>query len=343
MDRTGYVYDPVYLRHDTGEHVEVAGRLEAIISRLEESGLAEHLVPVTPRLATLEELELVHDGKYIRHIREVAERGGGWLDVDTVISVGSYEAALYAAGGLIEAVSAVMKREVSNAFALVRPPGHHALHDRAMGFCIFNNVAIAAKAAMNTFKLDKIAIIDFDVHHGNGTQDSFYREPRVLYTSTHQYPYYPGTGGINETGEGLGRGYTINIPLPAGCGDAEYRQVYKQIIIPAVRRFAPQLILVSAGYDTHRNDPLAMIELSPDGFTWVVAAIKDLADELCGGKLVLTLEGGYNLEAQATAVEATFRVLMGENVVGSPEPPQLQHSAPDITPVIEGVKAVHGL
>jgi len=268
--RIGYIYDPIYLQHDTGQHVENAGRLEAIISHLEQTGLTQRLVSIKPSAASLEELALVHDERHISRIRDVAQRGGGWLDPDTVMSADSYEAAIYAAGGAITATKAVITGDVASAFALVRPPGHHATPRQAMGFCLFNNVAIATKYALTKHNLERIAIIDFDVHHGNGTQETFYDDPQVLYISTHEYPFYPGTGDANEIGSGLAKGTTVNIPLPAGCGDDEYLVVFEQIVSPAVRRFKPQIIMVSAGYDPHWADPLAMMQVSTIGFAQMI-------------------------------------------------------------------------
>ena len=225
--KVAFVYDSVYLKHDTGQHVENANRLEAIISHLEQSQLKQQLIPIKPRAASIEELSLVHHEQYISHLQEVARKGGGWLDADTIMSPDSYEAAVYAAGGVIRATEVVMGGEVDSAFALVRPPGHHATSQRAMGFCLFNNIAIAAKYALEKHKLERIAIIDFDVHHGNGTQEAFYDNPQVLYISTHQYPFYPGTGSVEESGSGGARGTTVNIPLKVGCGDAEYLLVFE--------------------------------------------------------------------------------------------------------------------
>ena len=339
----GYVYDPIYLKHDTGQHVEVAARLEAITSHLEQTGLIKQLTPLKPRPATVAEIALVHTQGYIKEIEETAQRGGGWLDPDTVMSAGSYEAALYAAGGLIRAVESVMEGEVDSAFALVRPPGHHATPRRAMGFCLFNNIAIAAHYALAEYKLERILIIDFDVHHGNGTQDAFYDNPQVTYISTHEYPFYPGTGSIEETGSGAARGASINIPLPAGCGDAEYQKVFGQIIAPAARRFNPQLILVSAGYDAHRADPLAMMEVTVNGFIQIAETIKSLADELCGGRLALTLEGGYNLDALAASVKATFDVLLGNSASDPTEKPPPSSRTADIDRLIGMLKELHKL
>jgi len=338
----GYVYDPVYLKHDTGQHVEVAARLEAIIAHLEKTGLKEQLALIKPRPATIDEIALVHQRDYIREVENTALSGGGWLDPDTVMSSSSYEAAIYAAGGLIRAVEAVMGGEVGSAFGLVRPPGHHATSRQGMGFCLFNNIAIATRYALEKYNLERILIVDFDVHHGNGTQDTFYDEPRVMYISTHQYPFYPGTGSVEETGSGAAKGTNVNIPLPSGCGDEEYLEVYEQVIVPLARRFSPQLILVSAGYDPHWADPLASMEVSTSGFERMAGIIKSLADEHCGGRVVLTLEGGYNLDALAASVKATFDALLG-NRTSDPLGGLPRHIRVNIERLLGKVKEIHKL
>ena len=340
---TGYGYHPIYLEHDTGQHVEVAARLEAVISHLEETGLKSKLTLIEPRPATVDEIAFVHQRQYIKEIEETAAKGGGWLDPDTVMSVDSYQAALYAAGGVIRATEVVMGGEVSSAFALVRPPGHHATSGQAMGFCLFNNIAIAARYALAKYKLERVLIIDFDVHHGNGTQAAFYDSPRVMYISTHEYPFSPGTGDINETGSGGWRGTNLNVPLPTGCGDAEYLNVFEQIVVPAARRFNPKLVLVSTGYDGHRADPLAMMNLSVDGFASMAGVIKGLADELCGGRLALTLEGGYNLEALAASVKATFDILLGNAGGDLSGAPPRRSEPPNIESLIAEIKQIHKL
>jgi len=344
MTKVGLVYDPIYLKHDTGGHVENARRLKAIMAQLEQTGLKAKLTEIKPRPATTKELCLVHEEQHVFHIQDIAERGGGWLDGDTVMSADSYQAATYAAGGAIRATEAVMDSEVNHAFALVRPQGHHATPWRAMGFCLFNNLAIATKYALAKYRLGRILIIDFDVPHGNGTQEIFYEEPRVLYISTHQFPLFPGTGYIDEIGHGPAKGTTLNIPLPYGCGDQEYELVFTQIIIPAARRFQPQLILVSAGYDPHWADELALMQVSVTGFAGMVKIIKGLADELCSGKVVFCLEGGYNLDALAASVKATFDVLRGETSLEDRlgQPPQ-PLPAPDIAPLIKRIKEIHAL
>ncbi len=342
--KVGFVYDPIYLKHDTGQHIENASRLEAIISHLEQTQLIRQLVLIKPRAASVEELSLVHHKQHISHIQEVSQKGGDWLDLDTVMSADSYKVALYAAGGAIRATEAVIQGEVDSAFALVRPPGHHATATQAMGFCLFNNVAIAAKYALDKYNLQRTAIIDFDVHHGNGTQEIFYSNSQVLYVSAHQFPHYPGTGRVEETGKGEAQGTTVNIPLPGGCGDSEYLSVFEQIITPAVRRFRPQLILVSAGYDSHWADGLAMMQLTTTGFAQMVTIIKGLADELCGGRLVFALEGGYHLQALAYSIKATFDVLLGNANIEDPlgkSPHRL--AACNITPLIAAIKEMHNL
>jgi len=344
MNKVGYVFDPIYLQHDTGYHVENASRLTSTMNYLEKTGLLSELVSVKARAATVSEIAAVHERGYISYVEYVCHKGGAWLDADTVVSGKTYGAALYAAGGVLTAVDAVVKGELDSAFALVRPPGHHATFDQSMGFCIFNNIAVAAKYALAEYKFERIAIIDFDVHHGNGTQEAFYSDPRVLYVSTHQFPHYPGTGRVEDTGTGEGKGTTLNIPMPVGCGDAQFNEVFNQLITPAVSRYHPQVILVSAGYDPHWADELAQMQMTTTGFAGTVKMIKQLADELCGGKLVFTLEGGYNLEALSTSIKATFDVLLGkpaiEDVLG---PSKRNLPVPDISLLINQVKKVHKL
>jgi acetoin utilization deacetylase AcuC-like enzyme len=316
--KAGLVYDPIYLEHDTGDHVENSQRLVATMSYLKETGIKEKLTCLPPRPASLEELGMIHAPEYISYVKSKAESGGGWLDPDTVMSPKSYGAALYAAGGVLAAVEAVMKKEVDNAFALVRPPGHHAIRDRAMGFCIFNNVAIATKFALSKFNLSRVLIADFDVHHGNGTQDAFYADPKVLYFSTHQYPFYPGTGWMDETGVGEGKGTTVNFPMAAGWADEEYLRAFREVLAPIARRFQPQLILVSAGFDAHWADQLAMMQVSVTGFTQMAIILEELAAELCQGRLVFALEGGYHLQVAACSIKAIFDVLLGDSEISDP-------------------------
>jgi acetoin utilization deacetylase AcuC-like enzyme len=237
-----------------------------------------------------------------------------------------------------------MKGEVDSAFALVRPPGHHAIHDRAMGFCIFNNVAIAAKFALSKFNLSRVLIADFDVHHGNGTQDAFYADPEVLYFSTHQYPFYPGTGWMDETGTGGGEGTTVNFPMAAGWGDEECLRAFNEVLVPVARRFQPQLILVSAGFDAHWADQLAMMRVSVTGFAQMAMILKKLAAGLCQGRLVFTLEGGYNLRVVASSIKAVFDVLLGNSEIDDPMGKAPAARKPEgFDEHIEGIKRIHYL
>jgi acetoin utilization deacetylase AcuC-like enzyme len=340
----GLVYDPIYLEHDTGTHVENVQRLVVTTALLKESGVFDKLTPLPPRAASLEEILLVHSTHHVDRVEAASSRGGAWLDGDTYASPDSYKVALYAVGGVLRAVDAVMTGEVNRAFALVRPPGHHATPDQAMGFCLFNNIAIAARYALKHHNLERVLIADFDVHHGNGTEEVFYKDPAVLYFSTHQYPHYPGTGDIGDDGSGEGKGTTVNVPLPAYCGDGEYRRAYEEILVPVARRFQPQLILVSAGYDNHWADPLSMMQLTVEGFARIASIFKGLADELCGGRLLFSLEGGYHLEALSQSIKATIEVLLG--VPRGPDPlgvPRGSMTPHNVDYVFEHVAARHGL
>jgi len=304
---TGIVYHPIYLEHDTDGHPERKERLTAILERIKlEDLLVEY---ITPKPATIDQIATIHGRKYIDQVRAICEHGGGYLDIDTVLSRASYDAALTAAGGAIAAVDAV-RDGFSNAFALVRPPGHHAMPNRGMGFCIFNNVAIAAKHAQAK-GLTKILIVDSDVHHGNGTNAVFYSDRSVLYFSTHQFPHYPGTGRATEIGSDGAEGTKVNVPLPSGTGDEGYVMVFKEILKPIALEFKPDIILVSAGHDTHKDDPLGGMRMTSAGFGAIASVVKEIADDCCQGRIAATLEGGYNLAAQAEAVVAELRAFQG--------------------------------
>jgi acetoin utilization deacetylase AcuC-like enzyme len=251
---------------------------------------------------------------------------------------------LYAAGGLLQATEAVVSHKLDSAFALVRPPGHHATRTDAMGFCLFNNIAIAARHAEKKIHLSRVLIADFDVHHGNGTQEIFYDDPGVFYFSVHQYPLYPGTGRIAETGTGDGQGTTANVPLPPGCGDEPYLQVFQQILVPLAHRFRPELILVSAGYDAHWADSISYMQMTVSGFAQMVSLLKQLARDLCQGRLVLTLEGGYHLTALSHSVKATFEVLLGKTEFDDPlGKPASASRVPEIDVIVQEVRKVHNL
>jgi acetoin utilization deacetylase AcuC-like enzyme len=314
------------------------------MSHLKNEGTTDKLVSLNAQAASIDQVARVHSPSYISDIESFVKRGGGYLDGDTVASPSSYEAALYAAGGLIAAVDAVMSGDVTYSFALVRPPGHHAVRSAAMGFCIFNNIAVAARDAMAKHGIERVMIVDFDVHHGNGTQDAFYGDSNVLYFSTHQYPFYPGSGAVDETGSGDGEGYTVNVPMPGGCGDAEYVRAFEEVLIPVSERFKPQLILVSAGYDAHWADSIAGMQVSAPGYTKMATMLKKLADELCNGRLVFALEGGYSLEALAISVDATINVLLDSPKSGDASgKPRRIWSPPDTDELFRRIKSTHKL
>jgi len=265
---------------------------------------------VAPREATHEQLARVHDIHYIQRISELRERAVA-LDPDTYTSPESYEIALLSAGAAIDAVERVMSSSHVSALAMVRPPGHHAEPAHAMGFCLFNNVASAAAHARHALGAKRVAIVDYDVHHGNGTQHMFERDPSVLYISTHQYPYYPGTGAVDEIGTGPGEGFTVNLPLESGGTDADFEQVFDRVALPVLRQFAPDLILVSAGFDAHQRDPLATMRATEAGFAAMTMALRKVADDCCRGRLALVTEGGYDLKALDASLEAVVQTLAG--------------------------------
>jgi len=339
---TAYVYDPIYLEHNLPGHPENKERLVRIVELLESQRMLKKLTPVEATPVSMERLTRNHSQQYIDTVRQMAERGGGHLDLDTYMGPRSYEAALMASGGLVNAVEAVLDGKVNNAFALVRPPGHHALQSRGMGFCIFNNVAVAARYALEEKGLERVLIVDFDVHHGNGTQDAFYDESCVLYFSTHQYPYYPGTGHWREIGRGEGESYTANVPLPGGVGDEGYGRIFDELLYPLAERYRPQLILVSAGYDAHWADPLAAMQLSLTGYAHLARTLKTMADELCQGRIVFTLEGGYQLEVLAYAVLNTFHALLGEEKIEDPLGPAPRPER-DVSDLLDQLKGLHRL
>ncbi len=341
MPAAGYVYDPLYLEHEVPGHPESPARLRAIMSHLEGSGLLAAMPRVEARDAAIEDIRLVHSPALIERVRQAAADTSHWLDVDTYVVGRSYDAALRAAGGVLAAADAVLDGDIGSAFCLVRPPGHHATPDRAMGFCLFNNVAIAAAHARRG--LERVAIVDFDVHHGNGTQDAFYADGRVLYFSTHQHPFYPGTGYWTETGDGPGEGAIVNVPLPRGCGDDEYLRCYREVCAPALRRFRPQVLMVSAGFDAHFADPLAQMLVSARGYYEIASLLRELAGELCGGRIVYTLEGGYDHTALAWSVRACIDTLLGNPFSPDPLGAGPQIAGPDVEGVLAAVKRVHGL
>lgn len=307
---TGVVCDDRYLKHDTGAHPESAARLTAVYDFLSKGGVLEKTHRIEPYPAPLEAVATVHTQAHIKHVRHLSAEGGGMLDLDTVVSRESYDIALLAAGGLLAAIDTIMAGSIKNALCLVRPPGHHALPDRGMGFCLFNNVAIAARYLQHRYGLQRIAIVDWDVHHGNGTQFAFYDDPTVYYFSTHQFPHYPGTGAESETGSGEGTGYTMNAPLPPGADINAFRSIFESRFIPSLEAFKADFILISAGFDAHEDDPLAHLRLKTTDYRELTALITTCARALCNGRIVSTLEGGYDLDALKTSVHEHLQGLM---------------------------------
>lgn len=311
--RTGIVLDERYQEHQTGpSHPERPDRLRALSATIDEQGLLPTLQRIEPMPAELERVESVHSPAYIERVRQACEAGAKFIDApDSAICPASYDIARLAAGGLLAAVDGVMRGELANAFCAVRPPGHHAERALSMGFCLFNNVAIAARHLQQQWGLNRVLILDWDVHHGNGTQHTFEDDPSVFFCSMHQHPayLYPGTGYPTERGTGPGEGTTLNLTMMPGAGDADYRKAFEESFAPAAEAFKPEFILVSAGFDAHRRDPLAQIELSDDAFAWLSTETLALANRACNGRLVSTLEGGYDLEALATCATAHVRIL----------------------------------
>jgi len=306
MKKVGFVYDDVYLRHHWEDHPEHKGRLLAVKERLQRSPIKEELTFLKPRRATPEEVALNHDPAYVQEVKEFCEAGGGFLDPDTYATPDTYEVALYAVGGLLRGAEELLEGRLDSVFCAVRPPGHHAEYARAMGFCIFNNAAVLARYLLKK-GLKRVLIIDFDAHHGNGTQRSFYEEDRVFYFSTHQYPFYPGTGSADERGAGKGYGYTLNVPLPAGAGDEEVLPVYEKLLPEVYESFRPQFVIVSAGYDLHADDPLTHLRVSDEGVRRIARSIVRLSEGL---PLLFTLEGGYDLRALSEGVHSTLEEML---------------------------------
>jgi acetoin utilization deacetylase AcuC-like enzyme len=328
--KTGLVFDQRFMAHNTGigilsanlpadsvwdpgQHVaspQLVGRVAALLER---SGLAAKLEPIPPRLASEEEICLIHTPAHLDHIRSVCAAGGGEAGEFAPCSPETFEAALLAVGGALEAVDAVLAGRVRNVYGLLRPPGHHAMPDKAMGFCFFSNVAIAARYAQRRHGLQKVAVLDWDVHHGNGTQTAFYDDRTVLFFSLHEEENYPaGWGHVEHAGEGAGEGFTINVPLPAGTGDAGYLAAIDRVVAPAMRAFGPELILISAGQDASRFDPLARMSVSSQGFRAMAGRLADLADELCGGRLIACHEGGYSEQYAPICAWAIIERMSGE-------------------------------
>jgi len=312
MAKTGFVYHTDYLKHDMGAgHPESPERLRAIVARLDQGGVMPRLVRIDPVAAADEWITQVHKPSYVAALKQHApDTGRVMLDADTSMSPGSLPAAYLAAGGALAAADAIMAGRVDNAFCAVRPPGHHAEQDRAMGFCLFNNVAIAARYFQRRHGLARVLIVDWDVHHGNGTQHSFDDDSSVLFFSTHQYPHYPGTGRATERGCGKGEGATINVPMEVGEGDEAYLAVFQKVLVPAADDFKPDVVIISAGFDAHRDDPLASMGLTETGYAELTRVVARIARRHSKGRILSSLEGGYNLQALSASVEQHVTALL---------------------------------
>lgn len=310
---TGFLYDSRFLDHLTGPgHPESPARLTAVMKHLETLEWFARLERVAAKPSDWKWIETVHAPAYVRRAEDACVQGARMLDTpDVSISESSFDAAVLAAGGALALADAMMEGKIQNGFALLRPPGHHAENTGAMGFCLFNNVAILARYLQRRHGLEKILILDWDVHHGNGTQHTFESDPTVFYISAHQYPYYPGTGSVHETGKGKGEGYTLNCPMRAGWGDKAYEAAFTEKILPAIETYKPDAILISAGFDAHADDPLGSIQLSTEFFGWMTERMKEMADKHARGRLISLLEGGYNLNALPLCVAAHLQSLRG--------------------------------
>lgn len=340
---TALVFAPA-LAHTKSHHPENHNRLAQVMPTLERFRVLADLTAVSPTLATITQLRRVHTAAYIERVREAALRGGGVLDHgDTYVTPESYEQALLGVGGGLAAVDAIMTGRVRNGFALIRPPGHHAESDRAGGFCLFNNVAVAARHAQAVYGARRILIVDFDVHHGNGTQHIFYDDPTVLFTSLHLYmPYYfyPGIGALHETGRGRGNGYTLNVPLPPHVGDLGYERILTEVVWPKAESFRPDFILVSAGFDAHWQDPLASAGLTLTGYARLTRGLLAMADKLCHGRVLFVLEGGYHQMALTYGVLNVLYALLARDAIHDPLGPMPQPEQ-DVTDLLQQLKRRH--
>ncbi len=343
--QTVYTTHPRYTEHDLPGHPEHAGRIRAVWQRLEETDLVSHLQVLTPEPVPVDLIHTVHTQDYTNILQRISTSNQRHvrLDADTYATPTSYEIARLSAGGVVSAVDAVLSGKAANGLAAVRPPGHHAMPNHGMGFCLLGNIAIAARHAQHAYGLKRVMIVDFDVHHGNGTQAMFYDDPSVLFISTHQSPFYPGTGTLRENGMGAGTGYNINIPLSAGHGDESYAIIFEDIIWPAAERFQPQLILASAGFDAHWNDPLAGMRLSLTGYAHITHQLAQMAQAFCEGRIVFVMEGGYNLDILSRGMENVAHALLDDGIIEDPFGKVQGHGTQEVKTVLAQVKKLHNL
>jgi acetoin utilization deacetylase AcuC-like enzyme len=345
MKKTIALTDYRYLNHVTKDgHPESPQRLMAIFEMLKEHDIINTIEIISPRAASKEEISFNHATHYIEQIEKTAGKNITYLDPDTTTSEGSWEAAIFAVGAVLTGIDMILEKKADSGFALVRPPGHHAEHARAMGFCLFNNIAIGAYYLLLKYNFKRILIVDWDIHHGNGTQNSFYTNPHVLYFSTHQFPYYPGSGSFEETGEQNGKGFTVNVPLSGGQGDRDYLMIFNEILRPIAKEYKPEFILVSAGYDIYHYDPLGTMSITPQGFYYMTHILNKIADELCDGRILFTLEGGYHIQGIAESVKQTLRALSDFNRTTNYDKLSLTNStsiSSSTLKVIQRVKTIH--
>lgn len=314
MNRTGFLFSEKFMDHQTGKHPECPERLKAIKTAVDSSKISGKLIFVDPEKATQEDISLIHSRDYIKSVQISCKHGDRFLDADTMICSKSYDTAVLAVGGVLKVLNLIQEGSLNNGFCAVRPPGHHAEYNRAMGFCLFNNAAIAARFAINNLGLKKIFIIDWDVHHGNGTQNAFYSDSNIFYSSLHQYPFYPGSGNSTEIGRGKGEKFTLNFPLTRSADDETYISILKKQLIPELIKYKPDLIIISAGFDAHEGDHISSMNVTADGFYQMTRMVCESAELVCKGKVLSILEGGYNLKALGESIVLHLQALLKNNL-----------------------------
>jgi acetoin utilization deacetylase AcuC-like enzyme len=340
MRKTAIMKDDLFMEHDPGrDHVESPNRLRVIYEQLDKPEIAANFLFPAFEPVGRDIIALNHDDAHFKRVAASSGKPFDMLDPDTTTSPKSFDAACLAVGALVEGARLLAEGEIDNCFALVRPPGHHAESDRSMGFCLFNNVAIAAQYALQKLNMKRVLIIDWDLHHGNGTQHSFYDSNKVLYFSSHQYPYYPGSGAATEFGNKNGEGYTLNVPLSGGQGDGEFARIFNELVVPVTRQFKPDMIMVSAGFDIYKGDPLGAMDVTTEGFAYMTRVLLELANELCQGRLLVTLEGGYHIGGQRDGVLAVLAEMVGKSML-KPEVVEHFKNAKGSLPTLDNAKQI---